>query len=195
MTARVDYLDAERLAPADRGLLDRPINVFRALANRPEVLRPYADIGEWVRWRSDGDPRRREYVIITVGAATHCRYEAAHHIKIAQDFGATDADLDVLFSWLAGNEDARLPAADLAAVSAARELTVSGDLGDASWTALASAVGQDEALDLMVTTAYYGMTVRLLHAMRVENEAEFEPYARRFDDLESARNSLADESS
>lgn len=185
--ARVGYLSSDDLQSADRELLSRPINVHRALANRPEVLRPFLDLGEWVRWRSAADPRRREYVILAVGVAARCRYEVAHHIKIALDFGATDAELDELFRWFASPGSAALPEADRIAVSAAHELASSADLRDETWASLISAVGQQEALDLLCAAAYYSMAVRLLHALDVDNEEEYEPYARRFDDLIGAQ--------
>lgn len=180
---RIRYLSREHLEPSDRELLARPINLFRALANRPEVLRPYADLADWVRFRSGANPRRREYIILTVGVAARCRYEVSHHVKIAIDFGATDAELDKLFEWFASEDETTLADADLAAVKAARELAESGDLSDEMWVDLIDAVGRDEALDLVVIAAYYGMAVRLLNAMRIDNEEEFEPFARRFDDL------------
>jgi AhpD family alkylhydroperoxidase len=184
--SRIPYLDAGDLAPEDQSLLERPINLFRALANRPEVLRHFGGLGDWVRWKSPADPRRRELVILAVGLERACRYEVAHHTKLALDFGASEADLDAVFAWAAG-ANASLGSVDLAAVGAAWELAATGTLTEKTWLALVVAVGDDEAVDLMVTAAFYSMAVRVLGFLDVDNEPEFEPFAERFDTYASSQ--------
>jgi len=179
--ARIDYLDAEDLPPGDRDLLARPINVFRAVAHRPEALRGLAGIGEWVRWRSALDGRVRELVILTVGLSAGSRYEVAHHVKIAGDFGASEDDLDRLFAWFEGGPP--LEGVAGIAVSAARELSERAALSDRSWETLIAALGREDAIDVLMTASYYAMVVRMLASFAVDNEEDFEPYARRFDEL------------
>jgi AhpD family alkylhydroperoxidase len=92
--ARVPYLDADDLDEADRALLRRPINLFRALAHNPDGLREFQRVGEWIRWHGQLDARLRELAILRVGYVTRCAYEFSHHVKIGREFGLTTADIN-----------------------------------------------------------------------------------------------------
>jgi alkylhydroperoxidase family enzyme len=87
--ARVPYLSAADLPEAERELLDRPINLNRALANSPGALEANRFIGRWARHRSAIDPRLRELAIVAVGVLTRNEYEYAHHLHFASEYGAS----------------------------------------------------------------------------------------------------------
>ncbi len=82
--ARVPYLTQEDLEPDDRVLLDRPVNIFRALVNSPNGARAFARHGLYLLNRSKLDPRLRELAIIQVGYVTKSRYEYSHHVEIGR---------------------------------------------------------------------------------------------------------------
>ena len=58
--ARLPYLDADQLAPEQRELLKRPINLTRLLVNSPGMARAFGGIGNYIRHKSTLDPRLRE---------------------------------------------------------------------------------------------------------------------------------------
>ena len=58
--ARLPYLDAQDLAPADRDLLARPINLFRLMVHSPGGARAFNALGRYIRFDSPLDPRLRE---------------------------------------------------------------------------------------------------------------------------------------
>jgi hypothetical protein len=64
--ARLPYLDVADLAPADRDLLKRPINLHRQLVHSPGMARAFGTMGLYIRHDSTLDPRLRELAILQV---------------------------------------------------------------------------------------------------------------------------------
>jgi alkylhydroperoxidase family enzyme len=174
--ARVPYRSAEDLDAADRELMDPPINLFRALANSPGALRPLRGLGRWARWRSSIDPRLRELAILTVGLLTGSRYEYSHHVRLALSFGASERDIADINALL-GGEPTEFSELDRVVVDAARELTTDGSLHDRSWNYLEAALGREAAIDLLVIICHYNSVVRLLAALDIDVEPEYESIA------------------
>lgn len=171
---RLPALNADDLAPDDRELLARPIDIHRVVANLPEVLRGVVGIGDWIRWRSQMDARLRELAIIYVGVCAHSVYEYAHHIQIGLDFGVTGEDLDDLRAYAHGRANG-FAATELAVLQATAELADRATLSDASWDRLVECVGSEGAAQLVATVSYYAMVVRLLASFAVELEPDYEP--------------------
>ncbi|MDQ3286920.1 MAG: carboxymuconolactone decarboxylase family protein, partial [Pseudomonadota bacterium] len=67
------------------------------------------------------DARLRELAILQVGWLARSPYEWSHHIKIGQDFGVTDADIEALVAESRGEATALEPLARLV-LQAAREI-------------------------------------------------------------------------
>ena len=65
--ARVPYLNQDDLEPGDRVLLDRPVNIFRAMMHSPKGARAFARHGSYLLGRSKLDQRRRKRASIRVG--------------------------------------------------------------------------------------------------------------------------------
>ncbi len=173
--ARLPYLSREDLPPERRQLLDRPINLFRALAHGPEVLEWMSEIGGWIRYRCRLDPRLRELAIIQVGFLTQSPYEFSHHVKIGLDFGVTHADLRELVADTRG-EPTSLGEQERAVLRAARELTVGTELSDETWSRLRQFLPPDRLLDLLFVVTHYVQVVRMLGALQIDVEEDYAPY-------------------
>src|SRR4029078_8092500 len=94
--ARLPYFDAEQLAPEQRDLLKRPINLTRLLVNSPGMARAFGGIGNYIRHKSTLDPRLRELAILQVGWLEKSEYEFTHHVKIGKEVGVTDEDISAM---------------------------------------------------------------------------------------------------
>ena len=68
--ARVPYLEPSDLAPENRDLLARNINLYRALVHSPEGTRSFLTLAKYIRFHSPLDPRLREIAILQVGYLT-----------------------------------------------------------------------------------------------------------------------------
>jgi AhpD family alkylhydroperoxidase len=174
---RVPYLNAGDLDEADRALLSRPINLFRALAHDPDGLREFQRVGEWIRHRGQLDARLRELAILRVGYVTRCAYEFSHHVRIGREFGLTSDDINLVRRPGLG----RAPDAGAAVViAAATEITQDLGLADETWRRLAAQLGTSVGVELVLVVAHYCAVVRVLNSLRVDVEPEYEQYLREF---------------
>src|ERR1700754_4614832 len=177
--ALVPYLSESDLAEADRPLLARPINLFRALANSPDGLRPFSVLGQWIRPGCELDPRLRELAILQVGHLTASPYEFSHHVKIGHDFGVTDEDITALGAATAGREHG-LGEVETAVLAAAREITADGRMAEGTWAALQEHLGRARLVDLVIVIAFYNAVVRILATLQIDVEPDYQRYLQEF---------------
>ena len=173
--ARLPYLDQADLAPADQDLLKRGINLHRQLVHSPGMARAFSGLGQYIRHGSPLDPRLRELAILQVGWLARAPYEWSHHVKIGFDFGVTEADIHALIADTAG-QDASLGPAEQAVLQAARALTTEGTLSDAQFAALRAHMDETGLVDLLATIAFYNGVVRILSALQIDVEPEYQRY-------------------
>ncbi len=177
--ARVPYLDAEDLAEEDRDLLQRPINLHRALVNSPGAARNFGHMGGYIRFGSKLDPRLRELAILQVGYLTKSEYEYSHHIKIGRDFGVSDDDIRAMITESEGRNSG-LPRLDRAVLSAAREMTTNGRISQATFAKLEEALSPELLVDLTVVIAFYNAVVRVLGTLEIDVEESYLPFLDEF---------------
>jgi alkylhydroperoxidase family enzyme len=177
--ALVPYLDESDLDDADRGLLARPINLHRALANSPEGLRHFAGLGHWIRWGCALDPRLRELAILQVGYLTASPYEWSHHVKIGRDFGVTDADVTALIAATEGRAHT-LGELDATVLRGAREVTTDKRMAPETWSALEAALGRARLVDLVIVVSFYNAVVRILGTLEIDVEPDYAQYLEAF---------------
>lgn len=171
--ARLPYLDPPDLAPENRDLLARPINLFRLMVNSPGGARAFSGLGRYIRFESRLDPRLREMAILQVGYLTRSVYEYTHHIKIGRDFGVSDADIRAIAAETAGLPSG-LGELDRAVLRAAREMTESHAASEATFATLRAALDPETLTDLVLVIAFYNAVVRFLATMQIDNEPEYQ---------------------
>lgn len=176
---RVPYLDRPGLAPEHRDLLDRPINLFRALVNSPNAARAWSAVGRYIRFGSKLDPRLRELAILQVGYVARSPYEYSHHVKIGHDFGVSDADIRAIAAETAGRASDLDPLAKTV-LQAAREMTTELAISDATFALLREKLDAERLTDLVLTIAFYCAVVRVLATMQIDVEDEYLSYLAQF---------------
>ena len=167
--ARLPYFDAEQLAPEQRDLLKRPINLTRLLVNSPGMARAFGGIGNYIRHKSTLDPRLRELAILQVGWLEKSEYEFTHHVKIGKEFGVTDEDIAGLFAETAG-KPSKLEPLVKAILKGAREMTRDIGMSDATFAEIKQHLSNEHMTDLVLTIAFYCAVVRVLATMKIDNE-------------------------
>jgi alkylhydroperoxidase family enzyme len=177
--ARVPYLEPSDLAPENRDLLARNINLYRALVHSPEGTRSFVTLAKYIRFHSRLDPRLREIAILQVGYLTRSPYEYSHHIKIGRDFGVTDDDIRAIEAETKG-ETTNLTPLDKAVLRAARELTVQPSLSDGTFIELKKGLDNQRLVDLLMTISFYAGVVRLLAALQIDVEDDYMQYLQEF---------------
>jgi alkylhydroperoxidase family enzyme len=177
--ALVPYLTEADLSDADKPLLARPINLFRALANSPEALRQHGAFGEWIRYGCKLDPRLRELAILQVGYLTASPYEWSHHVKIGYDFGVTDADIEALIAATEGREHG-LGEVETAVLRAARQITSDMKMSEDTWAYLEEQLTRPRLVDLVVVVSFYSAVVRILGTLGIDVEPDYAGYLERY---------------
>jgi alkylhydroperoxidase family enzyme len=177
--ARIPYLDPADLAPANRDLLARNINLFRALVHSPDATRSFLELARYIRFHSRLDPRLREMAILQVGYSAKSPYEYSHHVKIGREFGVTDDDIRAIEAETRG-ETTALPPLTQAILRAARELTAQPSLSDETFAALRAGLNSDSIVDLLLIISVYAGVVRLLAALQIDVEPDYEQYLQEF---------------
>jgi alkylhydroperoxidase family enzyme len=176
MAARLPYLNREDLPEADRELFDRisrdrggaPVgNIFRTLANAPNLFRRFNALGGELRNGTQLDPRLRELALMTVGRLTDAEYEFVHHWNISLDVGVKREQLEHLAEFETSplfNEQER------AVIRYAVEATSKVKVSDATFEALRGFLDNRRMMELVMNVAFYNAVVRILVPCGVELE-------------------------
>ena len=176
MAARLPYVDRDSLSEPDRELYDRisrdrggaPVgNIFRTLANAPNLLRRFNGLGGELRNGTQLDPKLRELALMTVGRLTGAEYEFVHHWNIALQVGVKRGQLEQLAEFESSplfNQHER--AVMRYAVEATREVKVS----DSTFDALRAFLDNRRIMELVMNVAFYNAVVRILVPCQVELE-------------------------
>ena len=176
--ARFKYLGKEDLLPEHQDLI-RDINLTRLLVHSPNAARASRTTAMFIRNASKLDPRLREMAIIQVGYVARSVYEYAHHVQIGLDAGVSEADIRAIADDTAGKPTALEPLAK-AVLKAARELALDVKLSDETFAVLRQHFDNERLIDLFMAISSYCGVVRLLAALQVDLEPEYQQYLDRF---------------
>ena len=177
--ARLPYLEKTDLKPEDQDLLKRGIALHKALVNSPGAARAMGGLGQYIRHGAKLDPRLRELAILQVGWLARSPYEWSHHVKIAYDFGVTDADIEALIAESGGAATA-LDATTRLVLKAAREIYAGPGIGYATFAELRAVLDNESLVDLTVTASFYCAVVRVLASLEIDVEESYMPYLRKY---------------
>lgn len=154
---------AERLR--ELGMPD-PINLYRVLANQPDLLRVWVEMA-WTLRLASTTPRRLRELMITRGAeVTDCGYEYGHHRRMALTAGVTEQELAELGRW---RDSASFSPAERSAL-AFMEAVLAGSVSDLVAEDLARHFDAAERVELALTAGFYSMVPRVIDALRVPPE-------------------------
>lgn len=176
--ARVPYLDRADLAPEDRDIYDdllaqrgEVINLFRALAHTPGLLRRLLGYSTALRQTLRLDPWLRELAILTVGRVTGVEYEFTHHWHIARSLGVPREKLEALEG--SHVEDSPLwTGEERAVVRYSAEVTRGVATREETFRALRRFLDVPRLVELVQVVAYYNMIVRILGPLEIDLEPE-----------------------
>ncbi|MEM7094571.1 MAG: carboxymuconolactone decarboxylase family protein [Actinomycetota bacterium] len=176
--ARVPYLTIDDLPEKHHDLLDRDINLAKAMVNSPSGYRAFGRQGGWIRFRSKFDPRLREMAILQVGWVARVAYEWSHHVKLGREFGVSDDDIRAIDDD--GTAAAGHPELDQLVLRAAREMTNGVAMTDQTWNALSEHFDDELMTELTMIIAYYNAIVRVLETIQIDVEPDYQPYLDEF---------------
>jgi alkylhydroperoxidase family enzyme len=174
MAARVPYLNRDDLPEKDREIFDNLTrergnvgNIFRALANTPNLLRRFLALGGELRNGTALDPKLRELALLTVGRLAEAEYEFTHHWNLARSVGVPREKLEALADF---EESPLFDDHERAVMRYAVEATRNVKVTDVTWNALKAFLDTRRMMDLVQNVAFYNMVVRVLVPVGVELE-------------------------
>lgn len=176
--ARVPFVNRDELAASDREVFDRiaasrgspPGHIWRALLNAPSLADKVLSIADELRHGVTLDRRYRELAVMMVGLVTQCRYEFDHHWNAARKAGVSADQLAALAEFETSNLfDER----ERAVLRVAKEATERGPVSDVAWNELCGLFDRRQALEIVLTVAWYNTVVRILLPLDVEMEPNF----------------------
>lgn len=150
----------------------KPIALYRALANNPELLRDYSTLAQALRYRATTPRELRELVILRTAQLTRSEYEWAHHRVMAANAGLAEEKIAALEAWRSTDAfDAR----ERAALRCAEEMHAV-TLSDEAFAELRAAFGDPEIVELVLLVAFYQAVARMIQAFGLQIEPEYEPH-------------------
>lgn len=177
--ARLPYLAASDLAPEDRELLSRNLNLYYELAHSPDGARAFAAPALYVRHDSKLDPRLRELAILQVGYSTRSIYEYVHHIEIAKGVGVTDDDIRAI-ALESAEKPSELGCIERTVLAAAREIVDHPEISDDTFAALRVELDEERIVDLVIAISFYCAVVRVLGVLQIDLEENYKHYLQEF---------------
>ncbi len=174
MAARVPYLNRDDLPEKDREIFDNLTrergnvgNIFRALANTPNLLRRFLALGGELRNGTALDPKLRELALLTVGRLAEAEYEFTHHWNLARSVGVPRDKLEALANF---EKSPLFDDQERAVMRYAVEATRNVNVADATWNVLKAFLDTRRVMELVQNVAFYNMVVRVLVPVGVELE-------------------------
>lgn len=128
----------------------RSLNVYRTMANHPELLRAWTDLREHVVNCTSLGPQSSEVVILRAGFRLGSSYEWLQHVKRARELGLSGTRIAALKGPLVEVE-----ANDRVLAAAVDELFERASLSKMLCDALTARVGKAGVMDLVATVRFY----------------------------------------
>ena len=174
--ARVPYPKLEDLPEAERPIYQRMLrergggHIWLALANAPKILDAVMTMAGALRNDTVFEKRFRELGVVMVGLVTGSAYEFDHHWNAALAAGVRREQLENLAQF---ETSQHFDDKERAVLRYAKEATETGEVSDASWDALRRHFDTRQAMEVVLTVAWYNCVVRILLPLRIEHEPDF----------------------
>ena len=151
--------------PSRREGRPKGLNVLGTLARHPELAKAFHTFNGYILFASTLSPRQRELLVLRVAAVRGSAYEWAQHAVLAGDTGL---EADEVARIAEGPDAPGWPPLDAAMVRAVDELIAEGAIADATWTALAGELDEQQLMDLVFTVGAYEVLAMAFRSFDVE---------------------------
>jgi 4-carboxymuconolactone decarboxylase len=142
------------------------VNLYRALAHAPELLKAWIDFAWALREQCNTPRQLRELVILRTAQRMLSQYEWHQHRRMAAEAGIEEHQIAELAMWQTSPAFTEAERTALALTDA----IVDGHVTDEHNTALSEHFDPQARVELTLTAAFYCAAPRLLDALRVPVE-------------------------
>ena len=141
------------------------LNIFRTLANHPDLARRWMVFANHVLGKSTLPARERELAILRIGWLCRSGYEWGQHVLIARRESVTEDEIRLIQS---GPEAGGWSDADRAILRATDDLHRDAHVSDAVWADLCDHLSEQQRMDLVFTVGQYNMVSMALNSFGVQ---------------------------
>jgi 4-carboxymuconolactone decarboxylase len=149
------------------------LNLHRAVANSPNMLRNFMRLGNSLLLHGALPPALRELAILRVAQMTGAGYEWAHHVPIARQVGVTEEQVACLESC---STSAHFDERERVVLRYTEGVTSTVAVPDEVFREVRAHLNEVEVVELTLVAGYWGMVARLLAALEIDLEASFAQY-------------------
>ncbi len=171
--SRVPLADFE---PALKSRLEKlwgsPPNLYRALANHPQLIAAWTEFSKMLRYDTRTPRALRELVILRGGQLMRSEYEWAQHLPMARKAGVREAQINALAEWCTSKEFDEREKAALAIADAVTQ----GRVTDEVYKQAMKHFDHHDYVELSAVAAFYAMVGRMLDAMGVPLDVDVANY-------------------
>lgn len=150
-----------------------PPNLYRGLANHPQIIAAWTEFAATLRHASRTPRGLRELVILRGAQLCRSEYEWAQHLRMARKAGVSEAQIAALARW---RDSAEFDAKEKAALALGEAVT-QGQVSDAVHREAMQHFDHHDYVELAVTASFYAMVARTLDALGIQLEPDFRGYA------------------
>ena len=143
----------------------RVFNIFRTLANHPELMRRWMVFANHILAKSSLGARDREILILRIGWLCRSGYEWGQHVVIGRESGLSDEDI---LRIQGGADAAGWSASEQALLRAVDELHADAHVSDSTWAALAADYSTEQMMDIVFTVGQYNLVSMALNSLGVQ---------------------------
>ncbi len=143
------------------------LNLFRVMANSPEVGSDFLKLGNSILTKGVVPPVLRELAILRVGHLNRAIYEWTQHVRIALRVGVRQAQIDALPDW---EQSGEFNETEKAILRFTDEETLNVRVSDETFAAARTFLSEEGLVELTTAVGYYGMVCRILETLQVELE-------------------------
>ena len=147
----------------------RVLNLYKAVANSPRVLRDFMRLGNALLARTELEPKLRELAVLRVAKLCGSEYEWTQHVPIALEMGASQEQIEAIAGW---KESAVFSDIERAVLEYTDEVAQNVNVKEGTFAALQKHLSEQNIVELTLSVGYWGMVARVLVPLQIEVEAQ-----------------------
>jgi alkylhydroperoxidase family enzyme len=141
------------------------LNALGTLAHHPELTRAFNTFNGHILFATTLTTRQRELIVLRVATLRNAPYEWAQHVVQGRNAGLSD---DEIAAVREGHDPARWTPLENALLTAADELVATANVTDATWSALAAELDEQQLMDVVFTVGAYEIVAMAFNSFGVE---------------------------
>ncbi len=172
--ARVKYIEKSEAHPLVKDIYEKVeargqkvINLWKVIGHLPYIGLNYQRMGNSILKGEELSPKLRELAVLRVGYLDKSAYEFTQHTRIGLRAGLSREQIDQIAAWEKSSVFTDEERAILAYTDAVeRDIQVD----DETFANLKKHLNEHQIVELTAAITFYGMTCRILEALKIDPE-------------------------